>query len=649
MEDTHDQTLQTQPCHQFSLSEIQIATHRFDEESVVGQGGYGKVYKGSIKIGETYVLVAMKRLHSNSNQGAMEFWAEVEMLSKLRHCNLASLIGYCKDANEMILVYEYMPKGTLEGCLRKGATPLSWLLRLNICIGAARGLDYLHTGTGTKQVVIHRDVKTSNILLDDNYAAKIADFGLAKVGPTNTSVTTGVKGTFGYLDPTYFLTKKLTSKSDVYAFGVVLLEVLCGRPAVDTTLKEEQWGLAKWAQERITKGKLSKIIDSRLRRRISSKCLKEFANIAVRCLHTDANKRPTMAEVVAKLELVLSLQKKVDPSAAKGKLRMKALSFLKADVPKLINSMTSYLAISKPVVLATSIVDADYESGGHMVHFDGGFELSLIELLTASAKILNEKPYCRTYVAYLSDGSQVVVKRILTQLSQNNFATAVSSLGKIRHMNVLDVKAYYWGRGETLCVFKFMINGSVASLLKSSRNKRGSITPFEWRRRLNIIMGITRGLLYLHTQEKIIHGDLKLSMILLDEDYNPMIANVGLSQLMPATRQRVQKNCAPEFSGSVNATEEVDIYSLGIIMLQLLCRESAKRRKRSVDLPTWVTSVPKENWSAKVLDVKLIQETCFNGNSLVKIMELALQCVEYDPKARPTANDVLRALEQIEV
>lgn len=162
-------------------------------------------------------------------------------------------------------------------------------------------------------------------------------------------------------------------------------------------------------------------------------------------------------------------------------------------------------------------------------------------------------------------------------------------------------------------------------------------------------MGITRGLLYLHTQEKIIHGDLKLSMILLDEDYNPMIANVGLSQLMPATRQRVKKNCAPEFSGSVNATEEVDIYSLGIIMLQLLCRESAKRRKRSVDLPTWVRSVSKENWSAKVFDAKLIQETCFNGNSLVKIMELALQCVEYDPKARPTANDVLRALEQIEV
>ncbi|CAI9293945.1 unnamed protein product [Lactuca saligna] len=599
MEDTQDQTSQTQPCRQFSLSEIQIATHRFDEESVIGQGGYGKVYKGSIKIGETYVLVAMKRLHSNSNQGALEFWAEVEMLSKLRHCNLASLIGYCKDANEMILVYEYMPKGTLEDCLRKGAT-LSWLLRLNICIGAARGLDYLHTGTGTKQAIL----------------------GWRKWAP-----------------PILLLPQESKGHS----------EVLCGRPAVDTTLKEEQWGLAKWAQERITKGKLSKIIDSRLRRRISSNCLKEFAKIAVRCLHTDANKRPTMAEVVAKLELALSLQKKVDPSAAKGRVRKKALSFFKADVPKLINSITSYLAIRKPVVLATSIVDADYESGGHMVHFDGGFELSLIELLTASAKILNEKPYCRTYVAYLSDGSQVVVKRILTQLSQNNFATAVSALGKIRHMNVLDVKAYYWGRGETLCVFKFMINGSVASLLKSSRIKHGSITPFEWPQRINIIMGITRGLLYLHTQEKIIHGDLKLSMILLDEDYNPVIANVGLSQLMPATRKRVRNNCAPEFSGSVNATAEVDIYSLGIIMLQLLSRESAKRRKSSVDLPTWVRSVPKENWSAKVFDEKLIQETSFNGNSLVMIMELALQCVEYDPKDRPTANDVIQALEQIQV
>ncbi|KAI3496430.1 hypothetical protein L1887_38792 [Cichorium endivia] len=358
-----------------------------------------------------------------------------------------------------------------------------------------------------------------------------------------------------------------------------------------------------------------------------------------------------MAEVVAKLEFALSLQKKRDPSAAKSTASKKVWWFFTAEVPKLINSVTS-LTVSKPVLslasidAADSIVDADYESGGDMIHFDAGFEFNLIELLTASAKILKEKAFCRTYVAYLSDGSQVLVKRILTPLNQKNFVTAVSTLGKVRHVNVLDLKAYYWGRGETLCVFKFMINGSVESLLQSSRNQGGSRTSFDWGRRINIIMGITRGLFYLHTQEKIVHGDLRLSLILLDEKDNPVISNVGVSQLMPAT-QKVRNNCAPEFTGSVNATTEIDIYSLGIIMLELLTREPSYRRKSRVDLPTWVRSVPKENWYVEVFDMNFLNEKSCNGNVLVKIMTLALQCVEYDPMVRPTAKDVLQTLEEI--
>ncbi|GJX06223.1 putative serine/threonine/dual specificity protein kinase, catalytic domain-containing protein [Tanacetum coccineum] len=128
---------------------IRTTTDDFDEELVIGRGGFGNVYKGNIKVGANDVVTTIKRLRSNSSQGASKFWAEVEMLSKLRHCNLASLIGYCNDEKEMILMYEYMPQGMLEGCLHKADTSLSWLQRLNICIGAARGLDYLHMGTGT--------------------------------------------------------------------------------------------------------------------------------------------------------------------------------------------------------------------------------------------------------------------------------------------------------------------------------------------------------------------------------------------------------------------------------------------------------------------------------------------------------------------
>ncbi|PWA45481.1 concanavalin A-like lectin/glucanase domain, Serine/threonine-protein kinase Rad53 [Artemisia annua] len=298
----------------FTFSEIQIATHDFDESLVIGRGGFGQVYKGTVSNGSCRVDAAIKRLESTSNQGAVEFWAEVEMLSKLRHCHLVSLIGYCNDGQEMILIYEYMPNGTLADRLHKYQN-LTWVRRLKICIGAARGLDYLHTGTGINLGVIHRDVKSSNILLDNSWAAKISDFGLSKIGPTNqpfTYVNTMVRGTFGYLDPNYFYTGKLTRKSDVYAFGVVLFEVLCGKKAVDTSIDEEQCSLAAWAHDSIKEGRLKQIVDLNLRGRVSSKCLKEFAQLADRCLHSSPHKRPTMAQVVTGLESILASQEKAN-------------------------------------------------------------------------------------------------------------------------------------------------------------------------------------------------------------------------------------------------------------------------------------------------------------------------------------------------
>ncbi|KAL2555156.1 Protein kinase superfamily protein [Forsythia ovata] len=298
--------------HIFTLAELKEITNDFSSSNFLGEGGFGPVHKGFIddkcRPGMEAQPVAVKLLDLDGTQGHREWMTEVVLLGQLRHPHLVKLIGYCCEDEHRLLVYEYMARGNLQNQLfPRYTSSLPWLTRIKIASGAAKGLAFLH---GEEKPVIYRDFKTSNILLDSDYTAKLSDFGLAKDGPegNETHVSTRVMGTHGYAAPEYVMTGHLTTMNDVYSFGVVLLELLTGKRALDKSRPAREQNLVKWARPFLKDPhKLDRIMDPRLEGQYSMEGAKKVASLAFQCLSHNPKSRPTMNNAVKILELVLNL------------------------------------------------------------------------------------------------------------------------------------------------------------------------------------------------------------------------------------------------------------------------------------------------------------------------------------------------------
>ncbi|XP_050381506.1 serine/threonine-protein kinase PBL34-like [Argentina anserina] len=300
----------------FTFNELKSATKNFRPENILGEGGFGCVYKGWI--GETGstpakpgigLPVAVKTLNHDGLQGHKEWMAEVIYLGELLHPNLVKLVGYGIEDDQRLLVYEFMPRGSLENHLFRRSMTLPWNIRMKIALGAAKGLAYLHEES--ERPVIFRDFKTSNILLDVDYNVKLSDFGLAKDGPEGdkTHVSTRVMGTYGYAAPEYVMTGHLTSKSDVYSFGVVLLELLSGRRSMDKNRPQGEQNLVEWARPHFgDRRRYYRLVDPRLEGRFSIKGAEKAFQLAAHCLTRDPKARPLMSEVVEVMKPLLNLK-----------------------------------------------------------------------------------------------------------------------------------------------------------------------------------------------------------------------------------------------------------------------------------------------------------------------------------------------------
>ncbi|KAM0008468.1 putative protein kinase RLK-Pelle-LRR-I-1 family [Helianthus debilis subsp. tardiflorus] len=636
------------------LVDIKKATNDFAEENLIGKGGFRNIYKGQLLTSDTSIDIVARRLDPQKGQGSKEFRTEIMMLCSLKHQNLVSIVGFCDENDEKIIINKFEAKGSLDQYL-SDSTQLTWTRRLRICLAIARTLGYIHYDERRNFSVIHRNIKSSKILLDDKWKAKLSGFGLSTTQPTarrNGIVLDYPCGKMEYMDPAYLKFGVVSHKSDVYSFGVVLFEVLSGRKAF---VPDKQL-LDKLTKSHYEIETLDDIILPGLQKQMDSQSSKKILEAASCCLKEQRSHRPNVDQVTFALEKALELQLAYEnlehssEGTSTNHLEGKDLDHLKIGYD-VINSATDGFA--EKYFIGEGAYGRVYKA--KLEHFDSS-------MMKDNEGLKLPKRQSTVAIKYITSREDTH--------GQQGFITEIETLASCKHRNIVQLLGFCHEHPHMILVYEFVSNGSLDNYL----GNKGKMTNLTWLQRIKICIDIAHGLEYIHTtvdnKQKIIHRDIKSANILLSENWEAKIADFGLSKFHPRdnTKSIINTNniagtnlyLDPEYERTGNLKKESDVYSFGVVLFEIFSGRLAhdwpvdKNKSENGFRP-----IVKEHFEKKtikeMIDPYLKEESDVNTFTLSKgpsqdsldtFLNIGYQCLAEKQTQRPTMNVIINELKK---
>ncbi|PWA66487.1 Protein kinase, ATP binding site-containing protein [Artemisia annua] len=617
------------------LRVIESATNNFADET--RKDGFANEYKGQILWPGELINIAARRLNKEWDGGEQQFWNMIFMLCNLKHKNLVSLVGYCDDYGEKIIVNKYQTKGSLSNYLSDPL--LTWVQRLEISVGLAHALSYIHYDESREFSLIHRDINSNSILLNDNWEPKLCDFELSmqiKSSQRHLSFNDTLCGTHGYTDPAYIETRSVSHKSDMYSFGIVLFELLCSRKSVSDYGDNKY--LALVAAFHYKEKTLDDIIDLGLRKQMDSQSLNVFAETAYACLNEEPTQRPNIEEIVTRLENALKLQlecRKTEHSIAAAEVEGTSSSHDKGSV----NFVSTRVVSGKKTM-------SSREDLSHL-------KLSVQDMLSTTDGLAPEDIIIKSERRIIYKGRLLhpkqfdIIGKVLLSDSvkdeSKTFWTEILMLSSLKHKNLVSLIGFYDEEGEKIIIYKREANGSLSKHLSNQ--------TLTWMQRLKICVGVAKALNYiLYDAERdfsVLHCNIKSSKILLDEEWEPKLSGFEFSMKNTVARRHrllltrdIVNNAYldPKYKKTGGLTHKSDVYSFGVVLFEVLCGRSAALRDED-ELGEGLLSQIKKSHLDDMIDLHLRNQ--MDTKSLQIFSETAYWCVKEERADRPYIDQVV--------